>query len=105
MQIFLFLKNLHLEKCSHLIFLYIIGHNNISWRPHDPLSQNLGSQPPGLTRMCLSGFINFRLETINFRLPVDIKSTCDTGSFKKQLKTFLFRPAFCENIEYAYPDL
>jgi len=22
--------------CSNLIFLYIIGYNNISWRPHDP---------------------------------------------------------------------
>src|SRR6218665_1005726 len=21
--------------CSHLVFIYIIGYNNISWRPHD----------------------------------------------------------------------
>src|SRR6218665_1166068 len=28
------------------------------------------------------------------KLPVDIKSTRDTGLFKKQLKTFLFRAAY-----------
>ena len=34
-QVILFMKSHHFEKCSHLIFLYIIGYN-ISWRPHDP---------------------------------------------------------------------
>ena len=29
MQIFLFLKSHHFGKCSHLIFLYIIGYDNI----------------------------------------------------------------------------
>ena len=29
-------ENSPLWKCSHLIFLYIIGYNNISRRPHDP---------------------------------------------------------------------
>jgi len=51
-QIILFPKSHRFGKCSHIIFLYIIGYNNILWRPHDPLSQNLGvatSQPSGLT--------------------------------------------------------
>src|SRR6218665_682846 len=58
MQIFLFLKNLHLGQCPHLIFLYIIGYNNISWRPHDPsfttpIPKSRGWRPPirGLTPM------------------------------------------------------
>ena len=33
MQIFLFLKNHHFGKCSHLQFLYIIGYIYISGRP------------------------------------------------------------------------
>jgi len=32
-KIILFLKSHHFGKCSHLIFLYIIGYNN-SWRSH-----------------------------------------------------------------------
>ena len=45
-QIIQFLKSHHSVKCPLLIFLYIIGYNNISWWPHDfptylPL-QNLG---------------------------------------------------------------
>ena len=34
-QIFIFLKSHHFGKCSHLIVLYIIGYDDISWRPHD----------------------------------------------------------------------
>src|SRR6218665_1925337 len=48
-QICLFLQSRHFGKCSHLIVLYIIGYNNISWRCHDPPSQNLEllhPQPP-----------------------------------------------------------
>jgi len=30
------------DKCSHHIFLYIVGYNNISWRPHETPSQNRG---------------------------------------------------------------
>ena len=44
-HITLFRKSHRFGKCSHLIFLYIIGYNNISWRPHDThdsQSQNLG---------------------------------------------------------------
>ena|SRR6218665_307806 len=44
------MKSHHL--CSHLIFLYIIGYNNISWRPHNPhatpSSKNLGVVNPNL---------------------------------------------------------
>src|SRR6218665_624969 len=32
-QIIQFLKSHHFGQCFHLIFLYIIGYNNISWRP------------------------------------------------------------------------
>src|SRR6218665_3955243 len=32
----LFLKSDHFGRCPLLIFLYIIGYNNILWRPHDP---------------------------------------------------------------------
>lgn len=28
-------------KC-YLVILYIIGYDNVSWRPHDPPSENLG---------------------------------------------------------------
>jgi len=35
-QILIFLKSHHFGKCYYLIFLYIIGHSNISRRPHDP---------------------------------------------------------------------
>ena len=32
------MKSYHLGKCFHLTFLYIIGHNCISWKPpHDDL--------------------------------------------------------------------
>ena len=41
-QIIRFLKSHHFARCSHLIFLYIIGYNNISWIPHDPLIPKLG---------------------------------------------------------------
>src|SRR6218665_4174972 len=58
MQIFLFLKNLKLGKCPHLIFLYIIGYNNISLRPHDTsfttsIPKSRGCRPTilGLTPM------------------------------------------------------
>ena len=34
-QIILFLKSHQFGKCSHHIFLYVIGYN-ISWRPYDP---------------------------------------------------------------------
>jgi len=34
--LFLFLKNHHFVKSYHLISLYIMGHNNISWRPNYP---------------------------------------------------------------------
>src|SRR6218665_375969 len=44
-QISLFLKSHHLGKGSHLIFLYIIGYNNISWRPHNLHSKIWGSGP------------------------------------------------------------
>jgi len=43
---FLFLKSHHFGKCSHLIFLYIIGYNNILWIPHDPHPKIWGSRPP-----------------------------------------------------------
>src|SRR6218665_2908541 len=38
----------HFGKCSHLVFLYIIGYNNISWRSHDPTPKSGGRdlQPP-----------------------------------------------------------
>src|SRR6218665_318064 len=42
------------RRCSHLIFLYIIGYNNISWKPYDPsLSISGGRDPklPGLKPM------------------------------------------------------
>ena len=35
-QIIQLVKSHQFGKCSHLIFVYIIGYNNISWRPHDP---------------------------------------------------------------------
>jgi len=44
-QIILFLKSYHFGKCSHLIFLYTRGYNNILLRPRDPPSKNLGPQP------------------------------------------------------------
>jgi len=45
-QIILFLKRHRFGKCPHLIFLYTIGHNNISWRPHDiPIPKK--SRPQG----------------------------------------------------------
>src|SRR6218665_3576296 len=31
-----FLQSHQFGKCFHLILLYIIGYNNISWRPNDP---------------------------------------------------------------------
>src|SRR6218665_371045 len=45
-QIFIFLKSHHFINCVHLIFLYIIRHNNISWRPPQSPSQNLGVTTP-----------------------------------------------------------
>ena len=33
-QIIIFLKSHHFGKCSQIVFLYNIGYNNISWRPH-----------------------------------------------------------------------
>jgi len=44
-QTFLFLKTYHFVKCFHLIFLYIIRYNKVSWRPHEHPSQSLGSRP------------------------------------------------------------
>jgi len=40
-KIFLFLKSHHFGKYSHLIFLYIIGYDIISWRLYDPHIPNL----------------------------------------------------------------
>lgn len=34
-QLFLFLKSQNFGKYSHIIFLYIIGYDSISWRPHN----------------------------------------------------------------------
>jgi len=42
------------HSTSHVIYLYIIRHNNISWKPHNPHPKIWGSwhhQPPGLTSM------------------------------------------------------
>jgi len=51
-QIVLFLRSHHFGKCSYLTFLYIIGYNNISKRPHDPpIPKSGGRDPPGLTPM------------------------------------------------------
>ena len=53
------MKSHRFRKCSHLIFLYIIGYNNISWRPHNtpraPIPKYVGRdpQPPGLTHICV----------------------------------------------------
>ena len=44
-QIILFLKSHLFGKCSHLIFLYILGYNNISWRPDDPHPNIWGRDP------------------------------------------------------------
>jgi len=48
-QIILFLKSYHFGKCSPLIFLNIIGYNNISWRPHNhptsPIPKSGGHDP------------------------------------------------------------
>ena len=39
-------EKLPLWKVLYLIFLFIIGYNNISWRPHSPLtSKSEGSRP------------------------------------------------------------
>src|SRR6218665_1304214 len=46
-QIIVFLNSHHFGKCAHLIFQYIIGYN-ISWRPHDSPSENLGVVTPRL---------------------------------------------------------
>ena len=61
-QICLFLKNHHFGKCSHLIFLYIIGYNDISWRindPHDlhPEIWGCDHNPSGFTAMNLATVI------------------------------------------------
>ena len=39
------MKSNHFGKCSHLKFLYIIGYNNISWRPHNPHPKIRGCDP------------------------------------------------------------
>ena len=58
-QIILFLKSHYCGKCSHLMFLYIMGYN-ISRRPfdpHDPLHPEIWGgetpNPPGLTPMAV----------------------------------------------------
>jgi len=48
------MKSHHFGKSIHLIFLYRIRHNNISWRPTTPLPESeevATSQPPRLTSM------------------------------------------------------
>src|SRR6218665_1467049 len=49
---------------SDLIFLYIVGYNNISWRPHDPLPKI--SVPPGLTIM------NMPVPILNTSMPIPV---------------------------------
>jgi len=49
-------EKLPLWKVLYLIFLFIIGYNNISWRPHSPSPQNLRGHDlstPQDRRLCL----------------------------------------------------
>jgi len=48
-QICLFLKNHHFGKHYDLIFLYIVGYNNISWWPHDQSISKSG----GVAKLCI----------------------------------------------------
>src|SRR6218665_1390975 len=79
--IILFLKSHHLGKCSHLTFLYIVGYNNISWRPHatprpqplpSPKSGGCDSYPPGLTPM--QSMVHVRQNTSDLVLVFVVKS-------------------------------
>ena len=56
---FQFLKIHYFGKCSHLIFLYITGHTNISWRNDGPNPKILGIATPmplGLASMVLHAY-------------------------------------------------
>src|SRR6218665_2040519 len=39
------------SEYSHLVFIYIIGYNNISLRPDNPPLQNMGGSQPLTTRI------------------------------------------------------
>ena len=45
------LKSHYFRKCSHLIFLHVIGFNNISLRTHNLPSKNLGVATPSSIRI------------------------------------------------------
>jgi len=74
-QIILFMKSHRFGKCSHLIFLYIVGYTNISWRLHDPHPKLWGLRPNPLPR--IDAYACFLPESVTLTswLPIITKKT------------------------------
>jgi len=53
------------------MFLYIIGYNNISWRPNDPSFLESGGHdpnPPGLTPIIVDSLVIYECSAISVTL-------------------------------------